>query len=251
MTAPPAEHVRRVFHVNVNCSNLGSSLDFYRGLGLEPTVRTAPEHPQAGAAFGLERAQWDAWILAGGDGYDAPVLDLLEWKLPPPGPRVDDAGYRALHLGGGDVAPAAALDPDGTAIVLTAGSSPSVRGVTVACSDVERSERFYAAALGLSRAGPRTLADDRGPDVFAITLERTRGPIGRPAANDLGIYRVAFLTEDLDGDCARLDGLGARPYSPPATLEMGPGLPALRAVFFPDPDGATLELIEAPAARAS
>ena len=40
---------------------------------------------------------------------------------------------------------------------------------------------------------------------------------------------------------------GARRYSPPATLDMGPGLPPLRAVFFADPDGTTLELIEPPA----
>jgi len=30
---------------------------------------------------------------------------------------------------------------------------------------------------------------------------------------------------------------------------MGPGLPALRALLFPDPDGTMLELIESPASR--
>lgn len=33
----------------------------------------------------------------------------------------------------------------------------------------------------------------------------------------------------------------------PAELEMGPGLPSdLRALFFEDPDGACVELIESP-----
>ncbi len=248
-TGPLAAGARAVFHVNVNCSELAPSLDFYRGFGLEPTVHTAPEDAQPGEAFGLEAAQWDAWILAGADGYGGPVLDLLEWRVPGPGRPVDGGGFRALHLAGRGRS--SARDPDGTAIVVVGGERPAIRGVTVACSDVERSERFYVAALGLTAVAPGILADDRGADVFTVALEPADGPIVPRAANDLGIYRLAFLTEDLDADCARLDALGTRRYSDPATLEMGPGLPPLRAVFFADPDGTTLELIEPPAGAAS
>jgi catechol 2,3-dioxygenase-like lactoylglutathione lyase family enzyme len=237
-----------VFHVNVNCSDLAASLDFYRGFGLEPTVRTAPEQPQPGDAFALELAQWDAWILAGADGYGAPVLDLLEWQVPKPGRPVDGGGFRAVHLAGAVPARTDTVDPDGTTVIVTPGDRAAVRGVTIACSDVDRAQRFYEAALGLAPAGRGTLADPRGPDVFTVELEPAAGTATPKAANDLGVYRLAFLTAALEADCARLDELGARRYSPPATLDMGPGLPALRAVLFADPDGTTLELIESPAA---
>ncbi len=75
----------RFFHVNINCSDLERSLRFYGDLvGLKTAVRTRPEQPQPGGAFGLEQVQWDAWIMAGDDAPDGVVLDLLEWKVPLP-----------------------------------------------------------------------------------------------------------------------------------------------------------------------
>lgn len=75
----------RFSHVNVNCSDLERSLAFYQDLvGLQPTVRTRPERPQPGGAFGLDEVQWDAWILSGDDAPDGAVLDLLEWQVPGP-----------------------------------------------------------------------------------------------------------------------------------------------------------------------
>ena len=75
----------RFFHVNVNCSDLERSLGFYRDLvGLRTAVRTRPEQPQPGGAFGLAQVQWDAWIMAGDDAPDGVVLDLLEWKVAVP-----------------------------------------------------------------------------------------------------------------------------------------------------------------------
>ena len=52
--------VTRVFHLNVNCSDLERSLRFYRDLlGLTEGAHTvSPE--QDGSAFGLETAAWDA-----------------------------------------------------------------------------------------------------------------------------------------------------------------------------------------------
>ena len=75
----------RFFHVNVNCSDLERSLGFYGDLvGLKAAVRTRPEQPQPGGAFGLAQVQWDAWIMAGDDAPDGVVLDLLERKVPLP-----------------------------------------------------------------------------------------------------------------------------------------------------------------------
>ena len=59
----------RLFHVNVNCSDLERSRRFYtEGLGLAIGAHTAPETTQPGAAFGLDRARWDASILLGPRG---------------------------------------------------------------------------------------------------------------------------------------------------------------------------------------
>ena len=78
----------RIYHVNVNCSDLERSLAFYcDGIGLRKGTRTKPDAPQPGAAFGLEQVQWDAWILTGSGGID----------------RVEDRGHeqqariQALH----------------------------------------------------------------------------------------------------------------------------------------------------------
>src|SRR5580704_16162148 len=90
----------RVFHVNVNCSKLETSVAFYRDrVGLTASVRTAPRHPQPGAAFGLDRVQWDAWIMAAGGGLDEVVVDLLEWKVPGPSRPRDPGGFQRLRVG--------------------------------------------------------------------------------------------------------------------------------------------------------
>src|SRR5262245_22265894 len=76
----------RVFHVNVNCSSLERSLEFYRdGLGLEAGARTAPADVQPGEALGWAGScRWDAWILVGDQSFAGTAIDLLEWKTPEP-----------------------------------------------------------------------------------------------------------------------------------------------------------------------
>ena len=180
----------RIFHFNVNCSDLRRSLAFYQDLvGLVPATHTVPD-PQPGEAFALPTAQWDAWILTGARGYEGVVLDLLEWKTPPPtgrpyssaahlgfarlGIEVRDLDGLAARLGaagvdclgpphpvelGGQVVGRAfvAADPDGTLVEFTAGDEDRVAFLVVNCSDLERSVRFYTEIVGLSaraRIGP-------------------------------------------------------------------------------------------------
>jgi catechol 2,3-dioxygenase-like lactoylglutathione lyase family enzyme len=239
----------RIFHVNVNCSDLETSLAFYRDqIGLTPSVRTQPQHPQAGAAFGLERAQWDAWIMSGG-GPDEVVLDLLEWKVPRPSRPRDAGGFQRLRVGVDPGSPPTsddAVDPDGTSLEIVARERPRVAGVVVGCSDLEASGAFYRDVLGMSASTASTFSDARGPEAFSIELTSLAVAPSPRAATDLGLYRLAMLTNDLDHDYDTLVAAGVRPYSPPASLDMGPGLPRLRALFFPDPDGTTFELIEQP-----
>ena len=82
---------------------------------------------------------------------------------------------------------------------------------------------------------------------------RTYEAIGRPLepANHLGLFRMAFMVDDAKAGCAELDRLGVA-HSGPCHLDMGPDVPiegGLLAVFFRDPDGTCLELIETPRPR--
>jgi glyoxylase I family protein len=297
--------VSRVFHVNVNCSNLERSLAFYRDLlGLTQGAHTVPAAPQPGGAFGLDEAQWDAWILSDARGFDGVAIDLLEWQVPPPTrapyPAANHLGFQRLGFATTDLDGAYArltaagvdcfgpphdvdvggtdglrafvcTDPDGTAIELVSGDANRLAFLAITCSDLERSTAFYRDVLGFNALarfapGPRDesalrlgaeaewemsyLDDPRHSFSFGIDLMQWKRPKseGSPyaAANNLGIYRMALFTDDIDRDHDELQSHGVRCVSPPALLEMGPGLPELRALLFPDPDGAMLELIESP-----
>ena len=164
-------------------------------------------------------------------------------------------------------------DPDGTPFELISGDAERIAFIAINCSDLDRSTEFYGDILGfkpLARfaPGPRDesalglgpdcewemgyLDDPRGAFAFAVDLVEWKQPKpeGTPyaAANNLGIYRMALITDDIDRDYEALQSHGVQCVSPPARLEMGPGIPELRALLFPDPDGSMLELIEAPTA---
>jgi len=297
--------VSHVFHLNVNCSDVGRSLAFYRdAVGLHPGAHTEPP-PQPGAAFGLEVAQWDAWILNDDRGFGGVALDLLEWLRPepvgaPPLPnqlgfarlgfttadldathaRLRDAGgarlsepHEVTMQGAPTMRTFVAADPDGTAIEFVSGNAERFSFVALNCSELDRSVAFYSEVLGFHprvrfAPGPRDetalglgpdaewemayLDDPRGDGSFAVDLVQWKrpAPTGAPSseANRLGPFRLALMTDDIDRDYDDLMARGVACVTPPATLDMGPGLPTLRALLFPDPDGTMLELIEAPTA---
>jgi catechol 2,3-dioxygenase-like lactoylglutathione lyase family enzyme len=202
----------RLFHVNVNCSDLGRSRSFYaEGLGLGIGAHTAPETTQPGGAFGLDEARWDASILLGPRGYDGGAIDLLQWHEPrpvgAPPARLYQTGFQRLGLRVADLDAAIANtrafggavwsdpvvhtvgpgreirivlanDPDGTAIEFVEGELPNgepQNGATAALS-------FVAV----------TCAD----------LEAARGFYA-----DLGFREVArFPSENADGAHLHVDG---------------------------------------------
>lgn len=157
------------------------------------------------------------------------------------------------------------LDPDGTRVELAARETPAMIGVRVNCSDLDRSARFYEA-VGMAVGGRRTVAltveGGGGPaaggafsarsaaleDSGVFTLELAEwsdpGPTGSPPSggNHVGIYRVAIMVDDVDADYEQIrtqvPGL-----APPVDVDVGPDLPLVRALFFPDPDGTIIELI--------
>jgi catechol 2,3-dioxygenase-like lactoylglutathione lyase family enzyme len=216
----------RIFHVNVNCSNLERSRGFYAdALGLDPSVRTNPDASQPGDAFGLARARWDAWILVGARGFDGGAIDLLEWREPlptgtPPGSLVE-RGYQRVGIAVADLDAALAQvamiggemwsepishsrpggehvrlvmtsDPDGTTVELIEGTGPRVASVAVCCEDLEYSLAFYRA-LGFeerARFGSDN-ADGRhlridGP----VALDEI--VLAAPAGGDVGLVLVGW-----------------------------------------------------------
>ena len=245
----------RIYHVNVNCSDLDKSTQFYgERLGLRPAIRTTTK-PQPLGALGLESGAWDAWLMSDGRGWgEGVVVDLLEWREPRPEGRpaaADDLGYTALLIESPlDDVPS--VDLDGTALDVRRRDVTKVAGVRIGCRDLERSVAFWTEVVGLIEGEPvegaRVLSDSRGPDTFAVELVAASAGAGAPPdrANRLGLYRMAFLTTAIGDDYRVLADLHVPCVSEPETMNMGPGLPAITAVAFTDPDGTVVELIEPP-----
>ncbi len=304
-----------IAHVNLNCRDLTSSRRFFEALGLSPAIRTDPA-AQDCRAFGFEGdGRWDAWMMQ--DGRDGGTsLDLLEWKEPapigvPPTPGTRpglerlgltsselEAARKAVLAHGGraseihklELAPNrsrtgfGATSPDGQALIILAADGNRLAHVGIGCSDLDRSEAFYARVFGMDRVAaiapealpgsvfqpdledaPKTVrfeartlmpasaqAEPGGPHPFHVLLTQWRAPApsGRGLAepNHLGLFRMAFLVEDIDACHAQLAELEVPELSPVVSLELGPSCPApsCRALFFRDPDGTCLELIGAP-----
>jgi catechol 2,3-dioxygenase-like lactoylglutathione lyase family enzyme len=244
----------RIFHVNVNCSDLAASRAFYvEHAGLTEGVRTTPEGVQSGAAFGLDRARWDAWILVGDAGFDGGAIDLLEWQEPAPAgtaPAPTAPGFAAVGIAVAPGRPTGAVrDPDGVLVELVSGSPTGLAFVRVACADVERSRAFYAAlgfrAGGHADAGTVLDAPGGGPVQLVLGPARDTARTAHPA-NTIGIWRTALLVPDLDAAIAELRAAGVPFLSDAQSMAMGPGLPELRFVCCRGPDHEVLELIESP-----
>ncbi len=227
----------RLFHVNVNCSDLVRSRRFYtEGLGLALGAHTAPEVAQPGAAFGLDRARWDASILLGPRAYEGGAIDLLEWHEPEPigappagltetgfqrlGVRVTDldaALGRVRTLGGSvwseplthepgngtRIRLVLAADPDGTALELIEGGPAAVSFVAIGCRDLDRSCGFYE---GL---GFRELArySTENPDGRHLRID---GPVAMdevvlaaPGGGEVLVILVGFRTPPCEPVAAR------------------------------------------------
>lgn len=160
-------------------------------------------------------------------------------------------------------------DPGGTTLEIRAGApATTYLGVRVNCSDLDRSVEWYAGTLGLDRSERRSVEvlgeppdDDQASgryDVvemfvphrhrsFRLELTEWRAPVpvGVPyaIASHAGIYRVALTVEDLEVSYADLRQ--SVPEAPkPVTVDLGETLGPMQAMFFPDPDGNVVELLE-------
>ena len=93
-----------------------------------------------------------------------------------------------------------------------------------------------------------SLGDSGG--CFSVTLVQWLEPAVDPAsvrvrgANELGLFRMAWATDDCARDEAVVRAAGSVPFAPTASLSVGDDLPLLLVLFWPGPDGECLELIQ-------
>jgi catechol 2,3-dioxygenase-like lactoylglutathione lyase family enzyme len=208
-------------------------------------------------------------------GYAVPALDPVLARLAAAGRGVLPAGE--APRAGRQVRMAWALDPDGGVVELVEDPGcpqpVEARTVSLVCRDLERAVAWYRSALGLevvarevaatapgatfgvpgeARWDAAVLALPARPDQYALRLERWQAPLAierpRPVANQLGPFRVAFMVDDAHAFHAELERRGIACTAPPAWLDMGPEIPidGLWAVFFFDPDGSCVEMIQTP-----
>jgi catechol 2,3-dioxygenase-like lactoylglutathione lyase family enzyme len=173
---------------------------------------------------------------AGGAVIDGPLLD-----------RVDPASRTATLT-----------DPDGVRVQVVEGDGTRLARVVVTCTDLDRAFAYYRDVMGLRTDGEpvtvdtsvrRARLEDSG-STFAVELvEWIDPPPGASdahvrAANELGLFRMAWSTDDCARDEAVLRASGSVPFAPTGTLSVGDDLPRLQVLFWAGPSGECLELIQ-------
>jgi len=139
-------------------------------------------------------------------------------------------------------------------------------GITV--RNMEKALAFYEGILGMQKLGEATFSGDAasrltrlpGTLLRAAYLRGGKGIKGPPLEllhfvepesresspytrlNNPGITEIAFWVDDIEGVHAELEAKGVEFYSKPQLFEFD-GYKA-KAVYFLDPDGTTLELIQ-------
>ena len=235
----------------------------FDGLSLDLLVWTTPpptgEAPSTPWAPGLHHL-----VLT------VPDLDLVLRAVPASGGIVA-CGPVPEAAPSGEVVPTAMLrDPDGVLVQLEHGDDARIARVVVNVVDLDEATAYYAEVLGLTLMGrwdairsegalhdlpgsvTRSRADfaDSGSQ-FGVSLVQWHEPSApsvddrRPRrANEVGLFRMAWSTDD----CARDEGIvraaGSTPFAPTSELSVGDDLPLLKVLFWPGPDGECLELIE-------
>lgn len=142
-----------------------------------------------------------------------------------------------------------------------------INHVNINCRDMDRQLPFYRDVVGCTvvssagtpesgavfetigypgRRGARTeiLAvpgNERGPYIELIQWAEV-GEDRTAAPRDIGIARIGFLTRDVDREHAELVAKGADVLGPPHESDVGPV--RVRAVFFRDPEGNLLEILQ-------
>lgn len=217
--------------------------------------------------------------------YELPGFNRLCFTSPDVAATVERmraAGVRVvggpveMDLGNGStMTMAMVLDPDGVPVQLVGGRDVRVSHVIVNCRSLDASLAYYTGVMGLTvqresrhvRQGGELYGWTRETEVssallrdpgskFFVELVEWHEPVAAPSANglrcanDLGLFRMAWATDDCARDEATVRAAGSVPFAPTSELSVGDDLPLLQVLFWPGPDGECLELIQAPTAPA-
>lgn len=144
----------------------------------------------------------------------------------------------------------------------------SIAHIGLTVSDLDRSVAFYRDVLGLTPQGEMQMngpestllfgregctarvaylraADPQAPLVELIQFTDQSAGQGRPDLFTTSISELCFTVDDMDGEYQRLRAFGVEFLSEPQTFDSRRyGLGQSRAVYFRDPDGNILELIQ-------
>jgi catechol 2,3-dioxygenase-like lactoylglutathione lyase family enzyme len=173
------------------------------------------------------------------------------------------------------------LDPSGTGVELMAaqpGEAQGRAGITVgmriSCRDIWASVAWYQATgfhvmsapeqvmlpAGLFGLGDREpvrvsvarLCLPEDDPAFVVCLVQWADPVSNgtshPAANHVGLYRMALRVENVAAALAVTRDSGITGRGPIHCPLPGTQIPALDIAFLTDPDGVVVELVERPAA---
>lgn len=122
----------------------------------------------------------------------------------------------------------------------------NVNHIAILCSDYQRSLQFYTQVLGCTlmseeiRDGGKFILTRLALNgVYTLELFAFDRYIQRPAEPEtLGLRHLAFTVDSLEKAVQELDRLGVE-------HEAIRDLPTMRILFFADPDGLPIELVEA------
>lgn len=144
----------------------------------------------------------------------------------------------------------------------------SIAHIGLTVSNLNRSISFYRDVLGLTPLGEMQMDGPESSRLFEregctarvayLQTENPQAPLveliqftdqsavqGRPDLFTTSISELCFTVEDIDQEYQRLKALGVNFLSAPQTFDSRRyGLGKSRAVYFRDPDGNILELIQ-------
>lgn len=122
----------------------------------------------------------------------------------------------------------------------------NVNHIAIICSDYQRSLQFYTQVLGCTLISEEYRDERRSVltrlalnGFYTIELFSFPDYVQRPSYPEaLGLRHLAFTVNNLDQAVEELDRLGVE-------HEAIRDLPTMRILFFADPDGLPIELVEA------
>jgi catechol 2,3-dioxygenase-like lactoylglutathione lyase family enzyme len=235
----------------------------YDGLSLDLLQWTTP--PPTGSA---PTAPWELGLhrLV----VTVPELDQALREVEATGGTVLAGPLPEITPAGHSVPTAMVADPDGVPVQLEHGDDARIARVVVNVVDLDEALDYYVEVLGLRPAGRWEAASAEGTlfgvagsietsradladsgSQFGVSLVQWHRPVAPDpgdrrirAANELGLFRMAWATDDCARDEAVVRAAGSEPFAATGELSVGDDLPLLRVLFWPGPNGECLELIE-------